>query len=237
MNGNKISSSDEVQIDYLGRSTSLQKASTYDEFISSLAKKFYLTENMKEGIKFYYLDEDDDLIPLSNSKYNDFLKEAKKAVLKVEEKVESVDAPSGNGGNLDESLLPLKEKIDEYKNKLNEICQTNIKNKLEEIEKKHQEEMEQLGKLYKDKLEKYKNQIQKKTVKIFEEIKSKSSEILLQKLNEYNEEIEKEIDELIKNKENIVNNKINEAGLENLEKQQKEVSEIVLENKNLLQNN
>ena len=235
MNENKISSGDEVQIDYLGRSTSLLKASTYDKFISSLVTKFFLTEEMKKGISFYYLDEDEDQIPLDNKNYDEFLKEAKKAILIIEEKAETDDKLDDNEENFDAKIKLIKEQVAQYKNKLNEICEKNIKDKLEEVDKKHKEELEQLGKLYKDKLEKYKNHIQEKTKEIFKEIQNQSTDILLKKLTEYNEGIEKELDQLIKNKENLVNNKVNELDIENLEKQQKEVGEIVSENKNLLQ--
>ena len=95
--------------------------------------------------------------------------------------------------------------------------------------------MEQLGKLYKDKLEGYKSHFNQKTQEIFKEIQSQSTNILLQKLTEYNEGVEKEIDQSIKDKENLVNNKVNEVGIEDLEKQQKKVNEVVSENKNLLQ--
>ena len=235
MNENKISSGDEVQIDYLGRSTSLLKASTYDKFISSLVIKFFLTEDMKKGISFYYLDEDEDQIPLDNKNYDEFLKEAKKAILIIEEKAETDDKLDDNEENFDAKIKLIKEQVAQYKNKLNEICEKNIKDKLEEVDNKHKEELEQLGKLYKDKLEKYKNHIQEKTKEIFKEIQNQSTDILLKKLTEYNEGIEKELDQLIKNKENLVNNKVNELDIENLEKQQKEVGEIVSENKNLLQ--
>ena len=235
MNENKLSPGDEVQIDYLGRSTSLQKAPTYDKFISSLVTKFYLTEDMKKGILFYYLDEDEDEILLNYGTYDEFLKEAKKAILKIEEKDEPVDNSNNNEESMDEKIKSIKEQVAQYKNKLNEMCEKNIKDKLEEVDKKHKEELGQLGKLYKDKLEEYKNHIKKKTEEIFKEIQNQSTDILLKKLTEYNESIEKEIDQLIKNKENLVNNKVNEVGIEDLEKQQKEVNEIVSENKNLLQ--
>ena len=84
-------------------------------------------------------------------------------------------------------------------------------------------------------MEGYKSHFNQKTQEIFKEIQSQSTNILLQKLTEYNEGVEKEIDQLIKDKENLVNNKVNEVGIEDLEKQQKEVNEIVSENKNLLQ--
>ena len=235
MSENKISSDDEVQIDYLGRSTPLQKASTYDKFISSLVTKFYLTEDMKKCISFYYLDEDDDQIPLDNKNYDEFLKEAKKAILKIEEKDEPVENSNDNLGDMDEKIKSIKEQVAQYKKKLNEICEKNIKDKLEEVDKKHREDLDQLGKLYKDKLEGYKSHFNQKTQEIFKEIQSQSTNILLQKLTEYNEGIEKEIDQLINDKENLVKNKVNEVGIEDLEKQQKEVNEIVSENKNLLQ--
>ena len=237
MNENKISSGDEVQIDYLGHSSTLKKASSYNEFISSLVKKFYLTENMKEGMHFYYLDEDDEYVLLSSNIYDEFLKEAKKAVLKVEEKAESENKSNENGAgaNSPEDLKSIVEQVNEYKNKLNEICQKNIEDRLEEVNKRHQKELKQLVELYEDKLKTYKNHIKTKTEELFKELKGKSIDILLDKLNEYNEDIEKEVEQLIKDKENTVINKVNDLDIGNLEKQQKEVSEIVLENKRLLQ--
>ena len=235
MNENKISSGDEVQINYLGRTTSLQKASTYDKFISSLVTKFYLTEDMKKGISFYYLDEDEDQYLLNNKNYDEFLKEAKKAILEIKEKAETDDISDNDDEIFDKKIKLIEEQVAQYKNKLNEMCEKNIKTKLEEVDKKHKEELEQLGKLYKDKLEKYKNHIQAKTVEILKEIQSQSTDILLEKLTEYNEGIENELDQLIKNKENLMNNNVNELGFEDLEKKQKEVGEIVSENKNLLQ--
>jgi len=235
MNENKISSGDEVQINYLGRTTSLQKASTYDKFISSLVTKFYLTEDMKKGISFYYLDEDEDQYLLNNKNYDEFLKEAKKAILEIKEKAETDDISDNDDENFDKKIKLIEEQVAQYKNKLNEMCEKNIKTKLEEVDKKHKEELEQLGKLYKDKLEKYKNHIQAKTVEILKEIQSQSTDILLEKLTEYNEGIENELDQLIKNKENLMNNNVNELGFEDLEKSQKEFGKIVSENKNLLQ--
>jgi len=235
MNENKISSGDEVQINYLGRTTSLQKASTYDKFISSLVTKFYLTEDMKKGISFYYLDEDEDQYLLNNKNYDEFLKEAKKAILEIKEKAETDDISDNDDEIFDKKIKLIEEQVAQYKNKLNEMCEKNIKTKLEEVDKKHKEELEQLGKLYKDKLEKYKNHIQAKTVEILKEIQSQSTDILLEKLTEYNEGIENELDQLIKNKENLMNNKVNELGFEDLEKSQKEFGKIVSENKNLLQ--
>ena len=235
MDENKISSGDEVQIDYLGRTTSLQKASTYDKFISSLVTKFYLTEDMKKGISFYYLDEDEDQIPLNYKNYDEFLKEAKKAILKIEEKAETEDISDNDDENFDKKIKLIEEQVAQYKNKLNEMCEKNIKAKLEEVDKKHKENLEQLGKLYKDKLEKYKNHIQTKTAEILKEIQSQSTDILLKKLTEYNEGIENELDQLIKNKENLMNNNVNELRIEDLEQNQKEVGKIVSGNKNLLQ--
>lgn len=235
MNENKISSGDEVQINYLGRTTSLQKALTYDKFISSLVTKFYLTEDMKKGISFYYLDEDEDQYLLNNKNYNEFLKEAKKAILEIKEKAETDDISDNDDENFDKKIKLIEEQVAQYKNKLNEMCEKKIKAKLEEVDKKHKEELEQLGKLYKDKLEKYKNHIQTKTVEILKEIQSQSTDILLKKLTEYNEGIENELDQLIKNKENLMNNNVNELGIEDLEKKQKEVGQIVSENKSLLQ--
>ena len=235
MKENKISSGDEVQINYLGRTTSLQKASTYDKFISSLVTKFYLTEDMKKGISFYYLDEDEDQYLLNNKNYDEFLKEAKKAILEIKEKAETDDISDNDDEIFDKKIKLIEEQVVQYKNKLNEMCEKNIKVKLEEVDKKHKEELEQLGKLYKDKLEKYKNHIQAKTVEILKEIQSQSTDILLEKLTEYNEGIENELDQLIKNKENLMNNKVNELGFEDLEKSQKEFGKIVSENKNLLQ--
>jgi len=235
MNENKISSGDEVQINYLGRTTSLQKASTYDKFISSLVTKFYLTEDMKKGISFYYLDEDEDQYLLNNKNYDEFLKEAKKAILEIKEKAETDDISDNDDEIFDKKIKLIEEQVAQYKNKLNEMCEKNIKTKLEEVDKKHKEELEQLGKLYKDKLEKYKNHIQAKTVEILKEIQSQSTDILLEKLTEYNEGIENELDQLIKNKENLMNNNVNELGFEDLEKSQKEFGKIVSENKNLLQ--
>ena len=235
MSENKISSGDEVQIDYLGRSTPLQKASTYDKFFSSLVTKFYITEDMKKGISFYYLDDEEDQIPLDNKNYDEFLKIAKKAILKIEEKDEPDENSNDNVGDMDEKIKSIKEQVDQYKKKLNEICGKTIKDKLEEVDKKHKEDLEQLGKLYKDKLEGYKSHFNQKTQEIFKEIQSQSTNILLQKLTEYNEGVEKEIDQLIKDKENLVNNKVNEVAIEDLEKHQKEVNEVVSENKNLLQ--
>lgn len=235
MNENKISSGDEVQINYLGRTISLQKASTYDKFISSLVTKFYLTEDMKKGISFYYLDEDEDQYLLNNKNYDEFLKEAKKAILEIKEKAETDDISDNDDEIFDKKIKLIEEQVAQYKNKLNEMCEKNIKTKLEEVDKKHKEELEQLGKLYKDKLEKYKNHIQAKTVEILKEIQSQSTDILLEKLTEYNEGIENELDQLIKNKENLMNNNVNELGFEDLEKSQKEFGKIVSENKNLLQ--
>lgn len=235
MNENKISSGDEVQINYLGRTTSLQKASTYDKFISSLVTKFYLTEDMKKGISFYYLDEDEDQYLLNNKNYDEFLKEAKKAILEIKEKAETDDISDNDDEIFDKKIKLIEEQVAQYKNKLNEMCEKNIKTKLEEVDKKHKEELEQLGKLYKDKLEKYKNHIQAKTVEILKEIQSQSTDILLEKLTEYNEGIENELDQLIKNKEILMNNNVNELGFEDLEKSQKEFGKIISENKNLLQ--
>ena len=172
MSENKISSGDEVQIDYLGRSTPLQKASTYDKFISSLVTKFYITEDMKKGISFYYLDEDDDQIPLDNKNYDEFLKEAKKGILKIEEKDEPDENSNDKVGDMNEKIKSIKEQVEQYKKKLNEICEKNIKDKLEEVDKKHKEDLEQLGKIYKDKLEEYKSHFKKKRKKYLKKFKA-----------------------------------------------------------------
>ena len=226
-------SEDEILVEYLGRTTPIKKSPSFQEFISQLAYKFFLTEKMKNEMKLIYYDEDNDEIKMDNDNYSLSLSEAEKIFLKIPEK----SKPQNNQGGIDgikeevkKKMGILKNDIDAYKNKLKEICKNTIEKKLKEVDDKHKNELEEFKKKYEGQLNNIKTealtQIEAKLI----DIEKNSTQIMNDKLTEYSNYIEKEIEKLVKSKEESLAKKIDEVNFENLEKKQSEVGDVLMRN-------
>lgn len=226
-------SEDEILVEYLGRTTPIKKSPSFQEFISQLAYKFFLTEKMKNEMKLIYYDEDNDEIIMDKDNYSLSLSEAEKIFLKIPEKPKSQNNQGGIDGIKEEvkkKMGILKNDIDAYKNKLKEICKNTIEKKLKEVDDKHKNELEEFKKKYEDQLNNIKTealtQIEAKLI----DIEKNSTQIMNDKLTEYSNYIEKEIEKLVKSKEESLAKKIDEVNFENLEKKQSEVGDVLMRN-------
>jgi len=224
-------SENEISVDYLDRITPIKKAPTYNEFISLLVSKFYLTPKMKDKMELVYIDEEDEEVFIDDINYDQFTKEAKKVILNIPESNKSNQNININEAKkkMQLSLEAMQEQIKDYKKKLSDSCEKNIIKKLEEIDEQHKQELSNLKKLYEDKLNKYKNEIEEKTTKVLAEISDKSFQIMVDKLTEYGTNIEQKMENLIEDKKNSLDQKIKEKedNFDALEQRQKEVSEAL----------
>ena len=224
-------SENEISVDYLDRITPIKKPPTYNEFISLLVSKFYLTPKMKDKMELVYIDEEDEEVFIDDINYDQFTKEAKKVILNIPESNKSNQNININEAKkkMQLSLEAMQEQIKDYKKKLSDSCEKSIIKKLEEIDEQHKQELSDLKKLYEDKLNKYKNEIEEKTTKVLAEISDKSFQIMVDKLTEYGTNIEQKMENLIEDKKNSLDQKIKEKedNFDALEQRQKEVSEAL----------
>jgi hypothetical protein len=231
-------SGEEIQLEYLGQTVSMKKSETYEEFISQLVSKLFLTEKMKKSMSLIYYDDDNDEIQVDNDEnYSMFLSEADKAKLTIPEASNDLGGDYDNiKKEVEEKMKSIKDEINEYKIKLKESCQKIIKKKLKEVDDKNMKELKELEKYYENKLIKKKEESEEKITNLLNEMQNQSEEIILEKLNEYNKNIEKEIQNIIKGKEQSFQEKVNKIEFEKLEQKQKDVEKVVENNKKELFN-
>ena len=204
-----------------------------EEFISLLASTFFLTKKMKKNIELIYYDEENYEYFIEEENYSESIDEAKEITLNFKssenEKAPELDKFKEKCENL------IKSQINNYQKNLEEICRKSALKKLEEVDKKHQEELENIQKFYQNKLNDIKDRTLKQSQNIYNKIQDQSGEMMVNKLEEYNKNLEKEMDELIKEKQNSVINKINEIDFKRLEKIQMDMGKIVENNKKELE--
>lgn len=226
-----------VQIEYLRPpKITIKITETYDEFISQLVSKLFLTDKMKNSLILKYFDEDNDEITIDKETYSTFLSETNKADLKIILTIpEATYDVSQNYDEIrtqvDEKMNSIKSDINEYKKKLKESCQNVIQKKLKEIDDKNQKELKDLKKIYENKLIKIKEESKKQTKDLLNEMQNNSEVIILEKLKEYNKYIEQEIENIIKGKEESFQKKVDEIDFGLLEQKQNDVGEVVENNK------
>lgn len=225
----------EIEIEYLGITSTVKMSPTYDKFISQLRYKFFIPDKMKK-ISILYHDSDGDENNLENpDDYDDFLNDAEgKIYLTVSEENENKNL----NGNTDEINKKIKEKInsrnkyiEEYRKQLRENCIKTIKKLFEEVDKKHAKEIEEMKKNLGEKLKNIKEVIEKQTSELLEEIENKSSDIGNEKFVEYCKSVDALIEKIVKDKQKYLQDKINEIDFESLEKNQNEISKAVEKNK------
>ena len=230
----------EINIEYFNKETPVELPPTYDEFIKLIVSKFFITEKMKKNMSIIYYDEDDDIITLDKDNYSDSIEEAKKLVLQIPEI--KTNKP---GGNFDVEKLQkdvikkmesVQNDIEIYKKKLTESCKKAVEKKLEEVDAKHEEEIKKLVEFYENKLNDIKSRIAEKSKKIVDNLQNKSSSLMNEQLEEYKKYIETEMGKLMKEKTQLLEKKLGEVDFTDLEKKQKEVSDTVDKNKQLLDN-
>jgi len=230
-------SEEEIQIEYLGYKIPMKKSEAYEEFISQLISKLFLTDKMKNSMSLVYVDDEGDEIPLDNDNYSEFLSEATKAILTISDESNGIpDNYDDIKKGVEEKMKSIKNDINEYKIKLKESCQKVIKKKLTEVDDKNLKEIKDLKEYYDNKLIKIKKESEEKIEDLLKEIQKQSEDIILDNLKEYNQYIDKEIENIIKGKEKSFQEKVNEIDFGTLEQKQNDVGRVVENNKKELFN-
>lgn len=226
-------SDNEINIVYFDTKTPVKKTETYEEFISLLASTFFLTKKMKKNIELIYYDEENYEYFIEEENYSESIDEAKEITLNFKssenEKAPELDKFKEKCENL------IKSEINNYQKNLEKICRELALKKLEEVDKKHQEELEKIQEFYQKKLNDIKDRTLKQSQNIYNKIQDQSGEMMVNKLEEYNKNLEKKMDELIKKKQNSVIGKINEIDFKRLETIQIDMGKIVENNKKELE--
>ena len=190
----------------------------------------------------YFDDENYENI-LYPDNYSDAIEEAKEFVIQFQEE-ESQSKPVVNSSNVEklqnkviEKMKSVEDDINEYKQKLVESCKKAVEKKLEEVDKQHQEEIKQLIDFYEKKLNNIKNRVNEETQTIVNDIQNKSTTSMTEQLDQYKRDIEKEMESLIKEKIKYMETIEGEINFSELEKKQKEVGQVVDNNKQILEKN
>ena len=105
------------------------------------------------------------------------------------------------------------------------------------MDKQHQEEIKQLIDFYEKKLNNIKNRVNEETQTIVNDIQNKSTTSMTEQLDQYKRDIEKELESLIKEKIKYMETIEGEINFSELEKKQKEVGQVVDNNKQILEKN
>jgi hypothetical protein len=232
----------EIIIKYLGE-TPVEVPSSYEDFIKLIVSTFFITDKMKQSMSIIYFDDENYENILYPDNYSDAIEEAKEFVIQFQEE-ESQSKPVVNSSNVEklqnkviEKMKSVEDDINEYKQKLVESCKKAVEKKLEEVDKKHQEEIKQLIDFYEKKLNNIKNRVNEETQTIVNDIQNKSTSSMTEQLDQYKRDIEKEMESLIKEKIKYMETIEGEINFSELEKKQKEVGQVVDNNKQILEKN
>lgn len=217
---------DKIQIEYLGEITPMKKYPEYDEFISQLTYQFYLTDNMKKEISLNFIDEDGDSVVLDQDSYSDSLS-SQKIIVTIPEKSSNTE---GIKEQVKIGFEQLNKDVTEFKKKLKGIAQSKMKEKLKQIDERHKKELNELKEKYDEKLKEIKKGTQDKLKDLLIKIEEKSIEIMNNDLVQYKNHFEKEIDNITVDQGKSLENKYKEVNLENLEKKQNEVDNVLQTN-------
>ena len=232
----------EIIVKYLGE-TPVEVPSTYEDFIKLIVSTFFITDKMKQSMSIIYFDDEGYENILYPDNYSDAIEEAREFVIQFQEE-ESPSRPVVNSSNVEklqnkviEKMKSVEDDINEYKQKLVESCKQAVEKKLEEVDKQHQEEIKQLTDFYENKLNNIKNRVNEETQTIVNDIQNKSTTSMTEQLDQYKRDIEKEMESLIKEKIKYMQTKADEIDFSELEKKQKEVGQVVDNNKQILEKN
>jgi hypothetical protein len=232
----------EIIVKYLGE-TPVEVPSSYEDFIKLIVSTFFITDKMKQSMSIIYFDDENYENILYPDNYSDAIEEAKEFVIQFQEE-ESQSKPVVNSSNVEtlqnkviEKMKSVEDDINEYKQKLVESCKKAVEKKLEEVDKKHQEEIKQLIDFYEKKLNNIKNRVNEETQTIVNDIQNKSTTSMTEQLDQYKRDIEKEMESLIKEKIKYMETIEGEINFSELEKKQKEVGQVVDNNKQILEKN
>lgn len=232
----------EIIVKYLGE-TPVEVPSTYEDFIKLIVSTFFITDKMKQSMSIIYFDDENYENILDPDNYSDAIEEAKEFVIQFQEE-ESPSKPVVNSSNVDklqnkviEKMKSVEDDINEYKQKLVESCKKAVEKRLEEVDKQHQEEIKKLIDFYEKKLNNIKNRVNEGTQKLVNDIQNKSTTSMAEQLDQYKRDIETEMENLIKEKIKYMENKAGEIDFSELEKKQKEVGQVVDNNKQILEKN
>lgn len=232
----------EIIVKYLGE-TPVEVPSTYEDFIKLIVSTFFITDKMKQSMSIIYFDDENYENILDPDNYSDAIEEAKEFVIQFQEE-ESPSKPVVNSSNIDklqnkviEKMKSVEDDINEYKQKLVESCKKAVEKRLEEVDKQHQEEIKKLIDFYEKKLNNIKNRVNEGTQKLVNDIQNKSTTSMAEQLDQYKRDIETEMENLIKEKIKYMENKAGEIDFSELEKKQKEVGQVVDNNKQILEKN
>jgi hypothetical protein len=232
----------EIIVKYLGE-TPVEVPSSYEDFIKLIVSTFFITDKMKQSMSIIYFDDENYENILYPDNYSDAIEEAKEFVIQFQEE-ESQSKPVVNSSNVEklqnkviEKMKSVEDDINEYKQKLVESCKKAVEKKLEEVDKQHQEEIKQLIDFYEKKLNNIKNKVNEETQTIVNDIQNKSTTSMTEQLDQYKRDIEKEMESLIKEKIKYMETIEGEINFSELEKKQKEVGQVVDNNKQILEKN
>ena len=232
----------EIIVKYLGE-TPVEVPSSYEDFIKLIVSTFFITDKMKQSMSIIYFDDENYENILYPDNYSDAIEEAKEFVIQFQEE-ESQSKPVVNSSNVEklqnkviEKMKSVEDDINEYKQKLVESCKKAVEKKLEEVDKQHQEEIKQLIDFYEKKLNNIKNKVNEETQTIVNDIQNKSTSSMTEQLDQYKRDIEKEMESLIKEKIKYMEAIEGEINFSELEKKQKEVGQVVDNNKQILEKN
>ena len=232
----------EIIVKYLGE-TPVEVPSSYEDFIKLIVSTFFITDKMKQSMSIIYFDDENYENILYPDNYSDAIEEAKEFVIQFQEE-ESQSKPVVNSSNVEtlqnkviEKMKSVEDDINEYKQKLVESCKKAVEKKLEEVDKQHQEEIKQLIDFYEKKLNNIKNRVNEETQTIVNDIQNKSTTSMTEQLDQYKRDIEKEMESLIKEKIKYMEAIEGEINFSELEKKQKEVGQVVDNNKQILEKN
>lgn len=233
-----------VEVEYMNKTEKIKKFNKYKEFEDFILDHFYISPEDKPNLEINYLDEDGDTNYLFNGeeseeleeKYQDSLSCSQpKYLIKLneEENEEAVDINDSTN-----SIVKQKEKvltqINDYKNKLIELCSNNIQKKLKEKDEELEKEIIDIEKYYQENLDKFKEVIKKNTENVFSKIKDVFKEALDNNIKEYdtkvNEEIKNEINDI---NQNFIG-EIKKVNLEVLREINRKFIEALEKNKNAL---
>ena len=229
-----------IEIEYLGRTTSVEKSPTFDEFVQQIVKKFFITEKMRKTMSIMYRDEDDDQIFLGDENYDD-ISEVSKLYLNIEERQSNEESDTSVDTSkiaeiVEKKMKSIIQEIEDYKIKLRKICQTEVSKKLEEVDNKHLKELKELKDFYEKKLTSMKDENDRIIREFLTDMEGNSFEKLNQKLEEYHKNMDNEIEKMMKEKEKSMREKVNEINFKSLEENQNEIVSVIEKNQKELDN-
>ena len=127
-----------VSIKYKEFNEKIEYSSNLDQFLNNIKSKFYLDDGIKDQMVLYYLDEDNDQVPIDDNNFDELDEIPQNWV--IEKKEDS----NGNPTMTQELKEKINDKLNESKKNIIKKSIVLLKKKEEEKDKKHLDEINKI---------------------------------------------------------------------------------------------